>query len=232
MTDPEPIRLAAVLRPQTYGRDRPERIQQPVVEPLWQGVRVIAAATLDDAALYEDGEPVTGHDAVLKALSRAIANTAVGVILDGYLTKQVPLPDKPPHLGADDMPSVGQFLAKPLIGIRRNRTEEARKRLEAEDAARTFEDDDIVNFVATDLLWLDGEWLLDVPLLERKRLLEAIIPGDDLVRAGPYVLPPYITWIGSWRMQGFTGVTLKEANSRYRSGELAHDWTKSNMPRR
>ncbi len=83
-----------------------------------------------------------------------------------------------------------------------------------------------------DLLWLDGEWLLDVPLLERKRLLEAIVPGDDLVRASPYVRPPIDTWIGSWRAQGFPGLSFRSANSPYRPGETAPDWTTTPMPRR
>ena len=37
-------------------------------------------------------------------------------------------------------------------------------------------------FVATDLLWLDGESLLDVPLLERRRLLEGVLDQSYLVR--------------------------------------------------
>ena len=65
--------------------------------------------------------------------------------------------------------------------------------------------DDVVNLVVVDLLWLDGEWLLDVPLLERKRVLESILPPSQLVRASPYVRQPIGTWIGSWRAQGFRG---------------------------
>ena len=98
--------------------------------------------------------------------------------------------------------------------------------------AQTFEEDDPVNLVIVDLLWIDGEWLLDVPLLERKRLLESIVPGDDLVRAGLYVRPPINTWIGSWRAQGFGGITFKEANSRYQPGTRSPDWASTTMPRR
>ena len=59
-----------------------------------------------------------------------------------------------------------------------------------------------------------------------------LIPGDDLVRSGPYVQPPYNTWIGSWRSQGFGGLTFKEANSRYRPGEVSREWTVTDLPRR
>ena len=123
-------------------------------------------------------------------------------------------------------------MTKAFVGIRRDRSGEKVKRIQEEEAARTFEEGDLVNLVATDLLWLDGEWLLDVPLLERKRLLEAVIPGDDMVRPGPYVQPPYGTWVGSWRSQGFSGLTFKEANSRYRPGETSAEWATSDLPRR
>jgi ATP-dependent DNA ligase len=83
-----------------------------------------------------------------------------------------------------------------------------------------------------DVLWLDGEWLLDVPLLERKRLLESVVPASELIRPGPYVRPPISTWVGSWRAQGFRGLSFKAANSRYRPGESAPDWATTPMPRR
>ena len=101
-----------------------------------------------------------------------------------------------------------------------------------EEAAQVIADDDTVNLVVVDLLWLDGEWLLDVPLLERKRLLEAILPGSSLVRTGPFVRPPIGTWIGSWRSQGFRGLSFKAANSRYEPGARSSDWATATMPRR
>ena len=67
---------------------------------------------------------------------------------------------------------------------------------------------------------------------ERKRLLEAVIPGDYLVRPGVYIRPPIERWVGSWRAQGFKGLAFKSANSRYRPGEVANDWTTRPMPRR
>jgi hypothetical protein len=232
MTEHDPIALAAGVLPQTFGRARVSRIGQPVVEPIWLGRRVIAAATAGLATIYEEGEPVAGQARIEARLTRMIAHTATGVIMDGYLTKQ----SATAVIGAVmdtgvTIPTTAQLVTKAFIGIRRDRAGERIRRLDAEAAARQFDDDDIVNLVLTDLLWLDGEWLLDVPLLERKRLLEAVVVGDDLVRAGPYVQPPYETWIGSWRAQGFGGISFKEANSRYRPGEQASDWATSDMPR-
>lgn len=233
VTDTDVLALARPLRPQTFGGAPADRIIQPVVEPLWQGIRVIAAVDSETATFLEDGEPVVGNEGLARALFWAIQRSADGAILDGVLTKQVVSDDAGVYDGYEtDIPSTGRLIAQSMVGVRRDRAEEATKRLEEEQAARTFGEDELVNFVATDLLWIDGAWLLDVPLLERKRLLEATLAAERLVRPGTYVLPPIQTWVGSWRAQGFRGITYKSANSRYRPGERADDWSTAAMPRR
>ncbi len=74
--------------------------------------------------------------------------------------------------------------------------------------------------------------MLDIPLLERRRLLESVLVESDLVRIGAFVRPPIETWVGSWRTQGFEGLTYKAANSRYLPGRPNDDWIVSGMPRR
>ena len=135
---------------------------------------------------------VEGHHEMVRALARVIADTADSAILDAFLTKQAVVADTIIYTGsrADDLPSTRRLVVESMVGTRPNRARDASERLEADVEAKTFRDGDPVNLVVIDLLWLDGEWLLDVPLLERKRLLEAIVPGDDLVRPSPYVRPP------------------------------------------
>lgn len=230
----DPLHLARDLRPQTFGKRTADRIREPVVEPQWPGLRVLAAVRGDVVFLHDEGDPIDGHDAIREHLATMLAPTTDGVVLDGYLTKQV-VTDTGIYTGFDEYESTGRLIAQSMVGklaMGQNRTEAAIKRLEAATAERTFTPDDLVNLVLTDLLWLDGEWLLDVPLLERKRLLESLIRGTELVRTGVYVRPPLATWIGSWRAQGFPGLTFKEANSRYRPGERADDWASTAMPRR
>jgi len=132
----------------------------------------------------------------------------------------------------DDLPSASQMLARPILGFRRTKAEEVTKELEAARIARTFGPEDVVSFVATDLLWLDGDLLLDVPLLERRRLLESALGESDLIRRGVFVRPPLEAWLGSWRSLGFTGFSLKAANSRYQPGAVSDDWASAPMPRR
>jgi ATP-dependent DNA ligase len=119
-----------------------------------------------------------------------------------------------------------------LLGIRRTRAEQVTKAMEAAQAARTFGPDDVVTFVAIDLLWLDGEPLLEVPLLERRRILESVLGESDLVRRSVFVRPPIDAWIGSWRSLGFTELTFKAANSRYQPGTATTEWVSIPMPRR
>jgi bifunctional non-homologous end joining protein LigD len=229
VTDPV-IDLLADLRPQPYAMVRTDRIANPIVEPQWGGVRALAAVEDGSVALRDEaGQPFTERPEVERALGGAVH--ARSAILDGYLTKQpageIVYTTPPP-----DVPSITAFVAKPFIGIRRDRAQEKKAydaRL-AEEA--TFLDDDRVAFVAIDLLRLDGDSLLDVPLLERKRLLDSVVTPSDLVRVGAYVRPPLQTWIATWRRLGFVGLSYRAANSRYHPGEEHEDWTLVPMPRR
>ena len=233
MTDDDALSLARSLRLQSFGRGSSERVAEPVVEPLWSGLRVIAAAQDGRAVLLDDGEDLPGHDDLVRALAVTVDKTATGVILDAYVTKQVATDDPGVYTGLTELPSAGNMLLGSLVGRgRRPKREQLLDDMRAELAAERIAGDDPVNLVAVDLLWLDGTWLLDAPLLERKRLLEAVLPGDPLVRASMYIRPPIDRWVGSWRAQGFRGLAFKGANSRYRPGEVAGDWITRPMPRR
>jgi ATP-dependent DNA ligase len=224
------IDLLTDLRPQRYGFGSTDQVINPIVEPQWAGIRVLVG--VDDglvAVRDEDGEPFTERPLVDRALGRAVR--AQAAILDGFLTKQ-PTENVVYETPKADVPTIGQFIAKPFVGIRRDHQKEAAEEQEHLIEAATFRDDEMVAFVATDLLWIDGDSLLGVPLLERKRLLESVLDPSDLVRLGQYVRPPLQTWISTWRRFGFIGVSYRAANSRYHPGEERPDWTLIPMPRR
>jgi len=224
------IDLLEDLRPQPYGLVRSDRIANPIVEPQWAGLRVLAAVEDGSVALRDEaGEPFTERPEVDRALGSAVR--AGSAILDGFLTKQ-PTADIVYATPSGDVPSPGALMAKPFIGMRRDRGREAEAERAALAEAATFREEDQVAFVATDLLRVDGDSLLDVPLLERKRLLESVIDPADLVRVGAYVRPPLERWIGTWRRLGFLGLSFRAANSRYHPGEKHDDWTLVPMPRR
>jgi ATP dependent DNA ligase-like protein len=221
----------ADLRPQPFGNTNPSRVRDPLVEPLWAGVRVLAAVESEGATLVDEtGDVIEEHPDIAAALAEA--RLAEHMIVDGYLTKMTLRDQSGVYVAMDDLPTSSQLVSRPLLGIRRTRAEEATKAMESARIARTFGPDDEVSFVAVDLLWLDGEFLLDIPLLERRRILESALAESELVRRGVFVRPPLDAWIGSWRALGFTGISLKGANSRYQPGVVSNEWASAPMPRR
>lgn len=218
------------LRPQTYGAVSYDKVENPIVEPMWAGIRALAAIEDDAVALHDaQGEPVTGRPEVIQALSSAVRTRSA--VLDGWLTKEA-VRTGGELLSTVELPTASLIIQKTFFGIRRDRQAEAESERRRLIEAQTFREEEVVAFVTTDLLWLDGESVLDVPLLERKRLLNGIIEESELVRLGAFVRPPVATWITSWRRLGFVELSYRGANSRYHPGEQRDEWTTARMPRR
>jgi bifunctional non-homologous end joining protein LigD len=79
-------------------------------------------------------------------------------------------------------------------------------------------------FAAFDLLEVDGESLLAVPLLERRRHLEGVLAPSQNVRLTPYVTRGLRAWRDTLQAQGFSRVVLKNWNSAYAPGKMNDDW--------
>jgi bifunctional non-homologous end joining protein LigD len=89
-----------------------------------------------------------------------------------------------------------------------------------------------VQFIAFDLLWLDGEPLLDLPLVERRaRLAEVLVETRD-VRLSQVVHGRGVDFFEQARGLGLEGVVAKRAASPYRPGTRSHDWRKIKALRR
>lgn len=207
-------------RPQ-YARPsrRARPISDPLIEPLWRGTRVLAhldrsRLTPDGgtwcAILDDDGEDASDLEPAVTAALR-VAVGAADAVIDGYLTDQATRPGENVALV-----SIGRRSGNIVMGHRID-----------PDVAPPIDDGEPrpVAFVAVDLLRVDGQDLFDVPLLERKRLLDSLVEVGELVRLSPYTRPPVDGWMRSWRAAGFAGVMLKAANSRYRPGTETDQWT-------
>jgi ATP-dependent DNA ligase len=199
------------------GRARPP-IRDPIVEPFWSGLRVLAHVGEPDPGgerpvrLMADGVDLATELAEVAA-SLGNAVDAVEAVVDGVVTRQVGLRG----IGAASIVEVRSSATGILM---RNTADiDVRPRgLEVEpDAADE-------GFVAVDLLSIDGADLLDVPLLERKRLLESVVSESDRVRLSVIVRPPLETWVATWKALGLRGGMLKAANSRYLPGGDTVDW--------
>jgi hypothetical protein len=221
-------------RPQGFGKSRAAAIDDPLVEPLWTGIRVLAHVDAGRTTLRDlDGDPVDDFPEINTALARAIR--AERVVVDAHLTHQpiqavaeVAARDSQGAEVPTAMAVVGQWWFGSLFRGRRRKVP-----LDPETVGRDpLPADADIAIVVVDLLSLDDQPLLDVPLLERKRILESVVIESEFVRRGIYIRPPIDTWIGSWRTFGFNRMAFKAANSRYRPGEANPDWAIADLPSR
>jgi ATP-dependent DNA ligase len=216
-------------RPQEFGRRAARDIDDPLVEPLWTGLRILAHVVDGRTEIVDrHGEEAGGRD-----LAQAVADAIEvrSAVLDGYLTDDLErqaraLPD------ANDRPSAAGATRQMFFGQRREKPERAILRLVDEERTGVAPRSGSVAFVVVDVLALDDEPLLDIPLLERKRLLESIVTAADRVRIGVHVRPPLGSWIPTWRDLGFQGLAFKAANSRYTPGQPNDGWSVAQMPTR
>jgi ATP-dependent DNA ligase len=185
-------------------------VRDPILEPAWDGRHVLAH--LGDRVRLIDalGEDATLEEPpVIQALEGALL--AADAVVDGFLTDQASRSGQGASLAlraevsrmASIMPRSADV---EVVGMRDDGEERA------------------VAFVAVDLLRVDGQELFDVPLLERKRLLESVLAPAELVRVSAYTRPPVKPWLASWKAAGFAGVMLKAANSRYLPASLCDEW--------
>ncbi len=208
-------------RPQRFGRRNVRHIDDPLVEPLWSGIRVLAHAGPDGAEFLDaDGETQSWPEIAARLATVLQAERAV---LDGYLT----LESHDPGVGAFPVPDLhprARDIGRRLFWVGDDRRQREVEALRETERPRPVEPGEKAVFVAVDLLALDGEQLLDVPLLERKRLLDAVVGDDPLIRRGVHVRPPIGTWLATWKSLGFRAIAYKGANSRYRPGAPNDDW--------
>jgi ATP-dependent DNA ligase len=220
-------------RPQSFGRRHVRHLDDPLVEPLWSGIRVLAHVT-GGSVEFLDGEG-EAQDWPATAGALATAVQADVAVLDGYLTTDASADGVGAVAAPDpDVPTPGQMTRQLFMGAGGGRDRRAEV-MAAENATRDRalgeEDEPDVAFVAVDLLMVDGESLLDVPLLERKRLLDGVLLESRLVRRGIHVRLPINVWLITWRSLGFRALAYKDVNSRYRPGMPNEDWATIAIPR-
>ncbi len=279
-------------RPQAFGRRRARDVRDPLVEPGWDGVRVLVHVGPGERVVIDD---VEGKDIAPACVEIALAirdvTEAESATLDGYLTVQATQPAGSGLPDAGLMPSLRGQMTRFVIGsagdiLRAERPERpsgvvrggpdlglqgrsdlsrsAAERdpgeemgdadapgatpvndadpaqgdessLPAADEPATDDPDQAprgaLAFVAIDLLAVDGTTIVDVPLLERKRLLESVLGEGSLVRRTPFVREPATTFIRTWREAGFGELAYKDPNSRYRPGAPNDGWAIAPMPR-
>jgi len=81
-----------------------------------------------------------------------------------------------------------------------------------------------VQFLAFDLLWLDGRPLLELPLRERRARLEEVLVETGDIRLSQVVGGAGTTFFEQVKALKLEGIVAKRAASPYRPGTRSHDW--------
>lgn len=219
--DPVLLDIAAAWRPQRPGNKRPKDIREALVEPDWMGLRVVAVVGGGQAVFVHEGEALTLPAELPQAILEAF--TAFDAVIEGRLTTKalmsdegITLPDVPVERPSLFIPKrVGSGKDDPYVRVRDH---ERLARMEAPGVLAALEAGVRHAFVATDLLWLDGTPLHDIPLLERKRLLDGVLEDTYLIRVSPYVLDTTLQTQVTWSSMGFRDLHYRSRNSRYLAG--------------
>jgi ATP-dependent DNA ligase len=191
----------------------PVTVKDPIIEPLWSGTRVMvhfeATSAQPVSFVDRDGEDITL--ALPEVVRQVAAGTAAyDAVLDGVLTTEATRSGEGTALVQESRSSTMGFLMSRAATV---------------DVQRRDKDlEQLVALVVVDLLRIDGQSLLDVPLLERKRLLEGVVIPSERVRISVHTRPPVEAWVASWKAAGLRGAMLKGANSRYVPGGYSADW--------
>jgi hypothetical protein len=164
---PADRRVAALARPTGSLRTVP-----PIIEPLWEGIHVLAHVRGGRARLIDqDGDDIGGQfRALLEAIEHDVASEEA--VIDGWVTNQATRSGEGLALITVEPPR-GVGLLRPQPGPPASR--------------RTIVPRSSPSWPSTS--WCSTGDAPGPPLLERKRLLDAVIVTSELVRSSPYVRP-------------------------------------------
>ena len=222
----DPREVLATLRPQAYGNSGPQKIRDPLVEPLWIGVRTLAAVDAGGATLVDaDGDPVPGMAAIVEALgeslqgrrrrARWVPDQADGTRGGG---RRLARRDALGRGGWSGCATIGRWTPWRSRKMRSPRVRSSRRRRSASSPPTCC--GSTTRRFSTSRCWNGGG------------SSSRSIAESDVVRVGAFVRPPIDSWVTSWRSMGFAGLTYKAANSRYLPGKPNPDWVITGMPRR
>ena len=88
-----------------------------------------------------------------------------------------------------------------------------------------------VVYYAFDLIYHNGQLLTDVPLDQRKRLLQSVLREHPLVRFGSHIERDGEEFYEIVRKQGLEGIVAKLRNSPYEPGRRSRSWLKIKIRR-
>jgi bifunctional non-homologous end joining protein LigD len=232
-----PLAAASAPVPTTPSAAPPRASHRPRSAPA-----PAAGATVPtlDPMLAENGTP---------AIARSLSSPswvevkwdgirAMGTWADGrmrlHARRGTDITDRYPELTADGAPFLpvadavvdGEIVAfdahgRPSFSLLQNRMHLTRPREIEREVVRTP-----IVYMLFDLLRLDGHDLTDMPLRERRTLLDDVIADLDAPLQIPPVFDDVDAALDASREFGLEGVVVKDPRSRYRPGQRSPAWLK------
>jgi bifunctional non-homologous end joining protein LigD len=96
---------------------------------------------------------------------------------------------------------------------------------------RSEADGDLL-FYVFDILWLDGKNLMNLPLNERKAVLQSLVPEEGIIRIGFGVKAKGTEFFEVAQKMGLEGIIAKRSDSLYNPGDRTKDWLKIKVQKR
>jgi bifunctional non-homologous end joining protein LigD len=81
-------------------------------------------------------------------------------------------------------------------------------------------------YVVFDILHLDGKDLIDLPLIERKKILKEKVRESERVLLSVYVIGKGEKFFEEVKAKGLEGIVAKKLSSSYQIGKRSKDWLK------
>ncbi len=202
MSRPAPPRLLPML---AGGNGVPPNPTGYQFEPKLDGQRVVALIGSDGVVLTNRrGGEITSHYPELAGMTEAVA----------------------PHLAVLDG-EVVTFSEKGLTSFQR-----LQRRMHVVQPSLRLLADTPVAFVAFDLLWLDGELLIDRPQRERRAALESIALKGPHWQTAPVLDATPEELLAACRNAGLEGFMAKKTDAPYQPGRRSSAWWKIKCGRR
>ncbi len=81
-------------------------------------------------------------------------------------------------------------------------------------------------FYVFDILWYDGYDLMSIPLIERKQILQAVIPQSNIIRISESFETGATEFFEVAKQMHLEGIIAKRENSMYKAGFRTKEWLK------
>ncbi len=199
--------LQARISPMLARTGSPFDSDEHLFEIKWDGIRILAFFGNNVARLQ--GRKRTDATARYPEIERALAKLPGDGILDGEVVV----------LDEDGHPNFQRVLIREQTATR--------------DAALLKARQHPVVYVAFDLLYRNGEPLVDRPLVERKALLSELLKDPPApILESTYVLSQGRALFKEADDRGLEGIVAKSLNGRYLQGERSNEWLKLKVRRR